>query len=316
MTSITSYYAAWLEDSDEYYVHSFFETENEVHTFLEGLNLSVPLGESGIKIVELSKQLFDYLQEVITTKPYSLTVTSKGYQQTLPTIPYTELKYDQAKLDLREFLWKEMQEEDPRLLGMKNDDSLRFQSWQPILKETHSQIVYNQEFPWFSESLETQHTRIVEADSRDLDIKGIYLTHLNGKQDIEPLTTSKVLSRRKTKGTSNFFGVSDNATQVKVYLEKALEVYFTSNSVSGSTLYWLGKQLAHTLDYCGVSTKFGYVLLMSPIWNKHDVSNYGGFRWSKWGSYIGNYERQSDYLDQETDLDFVFVWNLVPVVTN
>ena len=108
MTSIKPYYAAWLEDSDEYYVNSFFETEEEVHTFLEGSNLSVPLRESGVKIVELSKQLFDYLQEVITTKPYSLTVTGKGHQPTLPTIPYTELKYDQAKLDLRDFLWKEM----------------------------------------------------------------------------------------------------------------------------------------------------------------------------------------------------------------
>jgi len=306
MTSIKSYYAAWLEDSDDYYVDSFFKTEKEVYTFLEGLTLSVPLEESGVKVVELSKQLFDYLQEVIITKPYSITVTSKGYHPTLPTIPYTDLKYDQAKLDLRE----------SRLLGVQNDDSLRFQPWQLILKETHSKIVYNQEFPWYSESLETQHTKIVEEDSRDLSTKGVYLTHLNGKQDIEPLTTSKVLSRRETKGTSNFFGVSDNATQVKVYLEKALEVYFTSNSVSGGTLYWLGKQLAHTLDYCGASTKFGYVLLLSPIWNKHDVSNYGGFRWSKWGGYIGKYERQSDYLDHETGLDFVFVWNLVPVVTN
>lgn len=316
MITLKPYYAAWLEDSDEYYVNSFFETEEEVHTFLEGSNLSVPLREAGVKIVELSKQLFDYLQEVITTKPYSLTVTGKGHQPTLPTIPYTELKYDQAKLDLREFLWKEMQEEDPRLLDVKNDDSLRFQSWQPILKETHSQIVYNQEFPWFSEDSENQHTRIVEEDSRDLDTKGVYLTHLNGKQDIEPLTTSKVLSRRETNGTSNFFGVSDNATQVKSYLEKALEVYFTGNSASSGTLFWLGKHLARTLDYCGVSTKFGYVLLLSPIWNNHDISNYGGFCWSKWGSYVGNYERQSDYLDHETGLDFVFVWNLVPVVTN
>lgn len=316
MTSIKSYYAAWLEDSDEYYVHSLCETEEEVYTFLNGLNLSVPLRKSEVQVVEISKQLFDYLQEVVVDKPYSLTVTGKGYQPTLPTIPYTELKYDQAKLDLREFLWKEMQEEDPRLLGVKNDDSLRFQPWQPILKETHTHVVYNQEFPWFSESLETQHTRIVEEDSRDLDTKGVYLTHLNGKQDIETLTTSKVLSRRETKGTSNFFGVSDNATQVKTYLEKALEVYFTGNSVSGGTLYWLGKHLARTLDYCGVSTKFGYVLLLSPIWNKHDVSNYGGFQWSKWGNYIGKYERLSDFLDHETDLDFVFVWNLVPVVTN
>lgn len=316
MTILKSYYAAWLEDSDEYYVHSFFETENEVHTFLEGLDLSVPLGESEVQVVEISKQLFDYLQEVIATKPYSLTVTGKGYQPTLPIIPYTELKYNQAKLDLREFLWKEMQEEDPRLLGVKNDDSLRFKPWQPILKETNSQVVYNQESPWFSESLETQHTRIVEEDSRDLDTKGVYLSHLNGKQDIETLTTSKVLSRRETKGASNFFGVSDNATQVKVYLEKALEVYFTSNSASGGTLYWLGKHLARTLDYCRDCSGFGYVLLLSPIWNNHDVSSYGGFRWSKWGSYIGKYERQSDYLDHETDLDFVFVWNLVPVVTN
>lgn len=314
MNSIKPYYAAWLEDSDEYYVHSFFETEKEVHTFLEGLNLSVPLGESGVQVVEISKQLFDYLQEVSATKPYSLTVTGKGYQPLLPTIPYIDLKYNQAKLDLREFLWKAMQEEDSRLRGRKNDDLLRFQPWQPILKETHSQIVYNQEFPWYSESLDTQYTTIVEEDSRDLDTKGVYLTHLNGKQDIDKLTTSKVLSRRETKGTSNFFGVSDNATQVKAYLEKALEVYFTGNSASGGTLYWLGKHLARTLDYCEAFTKFGYVLLLSPIWNKHDVSNYGGFRWSKWGSYIGKYERQSDYLDHETGLDFVFVWNLVPVV--
>ena len=316
MTILKSYYVAWLEDSDEYYVNSFFETEKEVHTFLEGLNLSVPLGESGVQVVEISKQLVEYLQEVIATKPYSLTVTSKGYQPTLPIIPYTELKYNQAKLDLRDFLWKSMQEEDPRLLGVENDDSLRFQPWQLILKETHSQIVYNQEFPWFSESLETQHTRIVEEDSRDLDTKGTYLTHLTGKQDIEKLTTSRVLSRRETKGTSNFFGVSDNATQVKAYLEKALEVYFTGNSASGGTLYWLGKHLARTLDYCRDCSGFGYVLLLSPIWNKHDVRNYSGFRWSKWGVYIGNYERQSDYLDHETGLDFVFVWNLVPVVTN
>lgn len=311
-----SYYAAWIEDTNEYYVNSLCETEEEVYTFLEGLNLAVPLRDSGVRVVELSEQLYNYLQEVITTKPYSITVTSKGYHPTLPTIPYTDLTYDQAKLDLREFLWKAMQEEDSHLLGVQNDDSLRFQPWQPILKETHSKIVYNQEFPWYSDSLETQHTKIVEEDSRDLAIKGVYLTHLNGRQDIEPLTTSKVLSRRETKGTSNFFGVSDNATQIKAYLEKALEVYFTSNSASGGTLYWLGKQLARTLDYCRDCSGFGYVLLLSPIWNKHDVRNYGGFRWSKWGGYIGKYERQSDYLDHETDLDFVFVWNLVPVVTN
>ena len=315
MTSIKPYYAAWIEDSNEYYVNSLCETEEKVYTFLEGLNLAIPLRDSGVRVVELSDQLYNYLQEFITTKPYSITVTGIGYQPSLPTIPYTDLKYNQDKLNLREFCWVEMQEEDSRLLGMKNDDSLRFQPWQPILKETHSQIVYNQEFPWYSESLDTQYTTIVEEDNRDLDTKGVYLTHLNGKQDIDKLTTSKVLSRRETKGTSNFFGVSDNATQVKAYLEQALEVYFTCNSASGGTLYWLGKHLARTLDYCRDCSGFGYVLLLSPIWNKHDIRNYGGFRWSKWGSYIGNYERQSDYLDHEAGLDFVFIWNLVPVVT-
>lgn len=36
MTSIKPYYAAWLEDSDEYYVNSLCETEEEVYTFFGG----------------------------------------------------------------------------------------------------------------------------------------------------------------------------------------------------------------------------------------------------------------------------------------
>lgn len=36
MTSIKSYYAAWLEDSDEYYVHSFFLGKEQLdRLFLE-----------------------------------------------------------------------------------------------------------------------------------------------------------------------------------------------------------------------------------------------------------------------------------------
>lgn len=93
MTSIKPYYAAWLEDSDEYYVHSLCETEEEVYTFLKGLNLSVPLGESGVQVVEISKQLFDYLQEV-RYKNCSKVTKSFVDPKTLEINPQPRVKWD------------------------------------------------------------------------------------------------------------------------------------------------------------------------------------------------------------------------------
>ena len=59
--------------------------------------------------------------------------------------------------------------------------------------------------------------------------------------------------------------------------------------------------------------EYGFVLLLTPIVNEHTDSA-GTWRWHKWGKYIGHHEIKHEYLNDEEDIDFVFVWELVPVV--
>ena len=59
--------------------------------------------------------------------------------------------------------------------------------------------------------------------------------------------------------------------------------------------------------------EYGFVLLLTPIVNEHTDSA-GTWRWHKWGQYIGHHKIEHEYLNDEEGIDFVFVWELVPVV--
>jgi hypothetical protein len=39
----------------------------------------------------------------------------------------------------------------------------------------------------------------------------------------------------------------------------------------------------------------------------------GGWRWSKWGTYIGTRKRKADFLANEPEIDKVLVWRVVPL---
>jgi len=54
-----------------------------------------------------------------------------------------------------------------------------------------------------------------------------------------------------------------------------------------------------------------YIIHVTPI--VRDQSNAGqggGWRWHKWGEYIGAHEPQCEYLDDEPDIDKVFVFHV------
>ena len=48
--------------------------------------------------------------------------------------------------------------------------------------------------------------------------------------------------------------------------------------------------------------------------NKEDQSEEGGWRWSKWGEYIGNQKSSAEYLYDEPDIDLVFVYHIYRVI--
>ena len=85
----------------------------------------------------------------------------------------------------------------------------------------------------------------------------------------------------------SFYGVSDNATQVIKYFND----FENRNEIN--------------LGDC--------VIIMSPIL-KDTQPKCNGWRWHKWGRYIGEKHPTAEYLADEPDIPFVWCWHLYRVI--
>lgn len=56
-----------------------------------------------------------------------------------------------------------------------------------------------------------------------------------------------------------------------------------------------------------------YCIFLTPIFKEHQPPS-GGWRWEKWGSYIGNQKSQADYLYNEPDIDLIYVYSVCKIV--
>lgn len=144
--------------------------------------------------------------------------------------------------------------------------------------------------------------KILEDDTRT-DFKGCYWTGLNPENLIE-YATNYTFYRRYP---SLAYGVSDNASQVLNNLEHALDVYLTKDSTHD--FFTRGKRLYRHLTEHPDAV---YVIRFTPIFNHHNGTS-GGWRWHKWGRYLGKHTPKYEYLDEETNIDYVLVWRLYPL---
>ncbi len=84
------------------------------------------------------------------------------------------------------------------------------------------------------------------------------------------------------------YGVADNASQVIDYYEYLLSMHG---------------------DYMN-NRKF--VILLTPIFRESQPER-GGWRWHKWGQYIGDFEPQCEYLYDEQGIDYVYTFTILEV---
>lgn len=109
---------------------------------------------------------------------------------------------------------------------------------------------------------------------------GSYVTSLNWDYQFNSLTDKKVSSY----SSNDIYGVCDNASQA--------------------------------IEYCNALTDEdgSYILALTPI-IKSEIFSQGGWRWHKWGKYIGVQNPTHEYLYDEKDIDIVYVFNLRKVIT-
>lgn len=84
------------------------------------------------------------------------------------------------------------------------------------------------------------------------------------------------------------YGVADNVEQIKEYYKEEIE-----------------------------DPDKKYIIAITPVWQeKENKGKGGGWRWHKWGEYIGKLKPQCEYLDDEDfgeDFEFVLTFTLFPI---
>jgi len=134
--------------------------------------------------------------------------------------------------------------------------------------------------PWneFQRSLtedDIQTYKLVEED-KDKDFTGFYLAGMNDNHLIEQLT--QYTEDRRCSFLMPH-GVCDNASQI-------IERYDLSGDV---------------------------IVIMTPIF-REDQPEDGGWRWHRWGRYIGEKNPEYEYLYDEKDIELVFVFSMIKLI--
>lgn len=244
----------------------------------------------------ISESLYNYLKNKSKNSNEELISIGEDYKPENIEIPFVNVEVVPEKLQEKEDFLKKLKEE-----GSIEDLDLdyyrnKFKGWTLITKDNYPEDI------------------ILEEDSKDLDITGIYMSDLNGHYDIEELTNFNEVDEFELIDKYKFFpmsGVSDNASQVKNYLNKIINIYL--NGTSKDEYFFEGQGLFNLIKN---EPNYKFILLLTPIINNHDKSSWGGWRWHKWGEYIGKHTPQYEYLDHETGVDYVLVWKLCPIERN
>lgn len=221
-------------------------------------------------------------------EPVTFETIDKYYKPTIPNIPMVD--------NLRV---------PPKARNSYNQNIVRLNKQRPKPKPRKLLGAGDELYkPYTAIKQATDKRKVLEDDTRT-DFKGCYWAGLNPENLVDYATNYTVY--RRYPASSLAYGVSDNATQVLDNLEQALETYLTKDSTHD--FFGRGKRLYKFLT---TNPEAVYFIRFCPIFNHHDGTS-GGWRWHKWGRYLGKHTPQCEYLDEETNIDYVLLWHLYPL---
>jgi hypothetical protein len=170
-----------------------------------------------------------------------------------------------------------------------------------------------------AQKLKGEHTRVVDNEEElyiefeykgEWDIvyysrriaEGIYETDLNFGHYIEQCVKGKIISWVSNWAEAKTgLNHKDNFEELIRYYRDLKEFYGVADSV---------EQIINHPEYKKqfIDSEDKFVLCVTPIYREHQPKH-GGWRWHKWGEYIGDHEIQCEYLYNEKDIDVVYVFH-------
>lgn len=136
--------------------------------------------------------------------------------------------------------------------------------------------------------VEKEYTVLAKDHRFAEDLYSVYVCGHNDHYAIESLTDYEEVRNYESPLFFDDYGVADNASQVLDYYDD---------------LYRTHEEYMRDKDF---------VILMTPVF-REDQPEDGGWRWHKWGPYIGVHEQRCQYLYDEKNIDYVYCFNIVEV---
>lgn len=231
--------------------------------------------------VTISNSLYDFIQAQ-NQDHVTFETINKHYKPTIPNIPMIDNLRVQAKAR-----------------NGYNQNVTRLNKARKLLSAGDELFK-----PYTAIKQETDKRLILEDDTQT-NFKGCYWGNLNPENLIDHASAYETY--KHWPASSLAYGVSDNATQVFKHLRHALETYLTKDSTH--SFFIRGKRL---YKFFTDNPNAVYLIRFYPVFNHHD-GKIGGWRWHKWGPYLGKHTPKCEYLDEEKNIDYVLLWHLYPL---
>ncbi len=158
-------------------------------------------------------------------------------------------------------------------------------SWKEIEKLDDEFCPYAQ----FMRDPEWTKYKSIAIDHRpNIEFHGIYVCDLNSSYTLPDITDYKAVTNFDSPLYWCNYGVADNASQVLDYYNGLL------------------------VEYGDYMNNRKFIIKMTPIFREDEPAD-GGWRWHKWGQYIGDFEPKCEYLYDEQGIDYVWVFHILEV---
>lgn len=140
---------------------------------------------------------------------------------------------------------------------------------------------------WLESFTKEEKEKYIKIPEKNMNTRGVYVTSLNKETYLGRLTNEEAEDSIYLKNDFYFrsYGVCDNAEQAIEYADN---------------LMW--KNILETTD--------DYIILLVPMF-KDSQPKFGGWRWHKWGIYIGEQNPEYEYLYDEKDIEMIYCFNIV-----
>lgn len=134
---------------------------------------------------------------------------------------------------------------------------------------------------------------------------GIYLTGLNFNHKIQQFTDFEVINAYDRLGKDGLPKAYVHGSSFTEYFDNTIESYGVADNI---------EQIKE--KYKDQINSDAKIVISVTKMCKENQPEDGGWRWHKWGEYIGTREPQCEYLYDEPEIDSVFVFHVYSVQPN